>query len=99
ALPSALVHHDPWLALFVARHHRADGHWALAMHAYERAEAAFAAAPGATLCRSERSDLGAWLDLGATAGTGWSAELRKVLRRGEGPIDASAVTPSELEGL
>jgi DNA-binding SARP family transcriptional activator len=65
AVPPAIEHHDPWVALAAARRARNDGRWATAAEAYQRAEAVFGAGRAADAPRHERLALAAWMDPGA----------------------------------
>lgn len=61
ALPPAVLEHDPWLLLASARRHRAEGRWAGAIEAYQRAEMGFTGLEATQICQSERQALAVWL--------------------------------------
>jgi DNA-binding SARP family transcriptional activator len=61
ALPPAVLEHDPWLLLASARRHRAEGRWASAIEAYQRAEVGFTGLEGTRICQRERQALAVWL--------------------------------------
>ena len=81
ALPPALVHHDPWLALATARSGRAEGRWDVALECYSRAGSALGATRAAADCRRERMVLAAWLDGSAVPLGHWTGLLRTGLAR------------------
>ncbi len=61
-LPVAVIRHEPWLELAIARKARAEGRWQDAVDAYERAEAGFGATRISNVCHDERQTVRAWLD-------------------------------------
>lgn len=81
ALPAATLRHDPWLVLAAARRHRAEGRWAEAVEAYQRAELGFGAAASAQACRRERLALVPWLEAAPGPPADWSGRLRSALGR------------------
>jgi len=80
-LPPALMVQDPWLTLATARRHRAEGHWILALGAYNRAETLFGAGDSGAACRRERVALAAWLDPHPVSSTDWTGWLRAAVAR------------------
>ena len=80
-LPAATLRHDPWLVLAAARRHRAEGRWAEAIEAYQRAETGFGAAVPAQACRRERLALVPWLEPSPGPAADWSGRLRSALGR------------------
>ena len=88
ALPAATLRHDPWLVLAAARRHRAEGRWAEAVEAYQRAELGFGAAarPRPAAASGWRSCPGSRPPPGPPAD--WSGRLRAVVGR-----DPLAATP------
>ena len=80
-LPAATLRHDPWLVLAAARRHRAEGRWAEAIEAYQRAETRFGAAIPAQACRRERLALVPWLEPSPGPSADWSGRLRTALGR------------------
>jgi DNA-binding SARP family transcriptional activator len=81
SLPAAVVRHEPWLELAVARRLRAEGRWSEAIDAYARAEVAFGASSTSLVARRERLAVRAWLDPVATAPTDWTRVLRAGIAR------------------
>lgn len=79
ALPPAILRQDPWLMLASARRHRAEGRWAAAVDAYQRAERAFGSTEAGLICRAERVGLSTWLDPAPTPGGDWAALLRRAV--------------------
>ena len=92
-LPAATLRHDPWLVLAAARRHRAEGRWAEAIDAYQRAEIGFGAAVPAQACRRERLALVPWLEPSPGPAAEWSGRLRSALGR-----DPLAVTREPADG-
>jgi DNA-binding SARP family transcriptional activator len=80
-LPAATLRHDPWLVLAAARRHRAEGRWAEAVEAYQRAELGFGATSTAQACRRERLAIVPWLESSPGPPTDWSGRLRAVVGR------------------
>ena len=80
-LPAATLRHDPWLVLAAARRHRAEGRWAEAVEAYQRAELDFGAAAPALACRRERLAIVPWLEPSPGPSADWSGRLRAGLSR------------------
>ena len=80
-LPAATLRHDPWLVLAAARRHRAEGRWAEAVEAYQRAELGFGAAASAQACRRERLAIVPWLESSPGQPADWSGRLRAVVGR------------------
>ena len=105
SLPPAIIRHEPWLELAVARRARAEGRWTDALDAYGRAEAGFGASAIALVCHRERQSLHAWFEP-VTQGqtTDWTRLLRSgVVREPLGVArDASrqeTVPPALVRGL
>ncbi len=101
ALPAATLRHDPWLVLAAARRHRAEGRWAEAVEAYQRAELGFGAAVSAQACRRERLAIVPWLEAAPGPSGDWSGRLRTVLGRdplaaARDPLDAGQRTRQHL---
>ena len=105
SLPPAIIRHEPWLELAVARRARAEGRWTDALDAYGRAEAGFGPSAIALVCHRERQSLHAWFEP-VTQGqtTDWTRLLRSgVVREPLGIArDASrqeTVPPALVRGL
>jgi DNA-binding SARP family transcriptional activator len=78
ALPAALLEHDPWLLLGVARRCVAMGRSDAAVDAYRRAEAACGGvARPADSCRRERQALATWFSPAPANPADWVGALRK----------------------
>jgi DNA-binding SARP family transcriptional activator len=77
ALPSALLEHDPWLLLGVARRYGSQGHADAAIDAYRRGELAAGASQPAEICRRERQAMAAWFAPAPTRPADWVAGLRQ----------------------
>ncbi len=80
-LPAATLRHDPWLVLAAARRHRAEGRWAEAVEAYQRAELGFGTTATAQACRRERLAIVPWLEPSPGPSADWSGRLRSVVGR------------------
>lgn len=87
ALPAALLEHDPWLLLGIARRCVSVGRADAAIDAYRRAEIACGGAVGfapaglaqqpAESCRRERQAVTAWFSSAPASPTDWVSALRK----------------------
>lgn len=100
ALPPAVLEHDPWLLLASARRHRAEGRWANAMDAYQRAETGFTGLEAIQICQRERQALAVWLHPAAAPAVDSLGLLRLATIRDPLAIKAQlAVQQSGLERL
>jgi len=86
ALPAALLEHDPWLLLGIARRYVTVGRADAAIDAYRRAELACGSggpgsAPGPAQpgdsCRRERQAVATWFSSAPASPTDWVGALRK----------------------
>lgn len=81
-LPPAIVRHEPWLELAVARRARGEGRWSEALEAYGRAEAGFGTSSIAFVCHRERQALRQWFEPVTPGASGdWVRLLRMGLTR------------------
>ena len=80
-MPAATLRHDPWLVLAAARRHRAEGRWAEAIEAFQRAELAFGGAIPAQASRRERLAIAPWIEPSPGPPADWSGRLRAALGR------------------
>ncbi len=90
-LPHSIVADDPWLLLARARAERLAGTWTKAIESFHAAEAKGVGTDFVDQCRTERSELAAWLDPLAQAPPNWVGPARAGCRRD--PIAAA----NELE--
>jgi DNA-binding SARP family transcriptional activator len=83
ALPSALLEHDPWLLLGIARRYVSLGRADAAIDAYRRAESASGGEPGqgpgqpGESCRRERQAVATWFSSAPPNPSDWIAALRR----------------------
>src|SRR5580658_3451235 len=84
SLPPALLEHDPWLLLALARRYAAGGRISAALDAYRRAEVGFAGRATAEVCRDERLTLQSWVAADSTRPRPdhWLSALRAILEPG-----------------
>jgi ATP/maltotriose-dependent transcriptional regulator MalT len=75
-LPRSIVADDPWLLLARARAERRAGTWARAIESFHAAESKGLGTEFVDQCRTERSELAAWLDPLAQAPSGWVGPAR-----------------------
>jgi DNA-binding SARP family transcriptional activator len=94
ALPPAVVDHDAWYLLAMARRQVRSGHWDAALESYRRAEQMAGGVLVRRTCQRERFQLAGWMDPATTMPHEWTGALRRALARNPLTVVDGAMAPS-----